>query len=197
MATAEADAYAIADAPVGNGLPPPPCMLRPGCLPACQPAAAAGGDADQAFNGSERQPHSWSPCPGHAFRVRCGPDYAANHQKSASSHSIYEAFAVDGYCSEQKLPHVGRVVELPDDPAAAELGLPPYVLINFMIPNYAPGGVLSSRKTNGPGWNVVLYCRLSEAIRTAIRERRPVSAPARPSAAAAAAAAVAPPLCSS
>ena len=37
----------------------------------------------------------------------------------------------------------------------------------------ATGGMVS-RKTNGPGWNVVLYCRLSEAIRAAIREGRPV-----------------------
>ena len=71
-----------------------------------------------------------------------------------------------------KLAHVGRVTTLPEEPEPlpTEAGLPTHVIINFMVPNYAPGGLLGSKKTNGPGWNLVLYCRPSEALRALFRE---------------------------
>jgi hypothetical protein len=109
--------------------------------------------------------------------VRCGPNYAVSKQKQPSAPSIYEVVAVDAYSTEQKLPHLGRVLALPDDPpddlAAADLGLPPYLLVNFMIPSYAPSSMMASqRKVDGPGWNVVLCARLTKATRSALREGR-------------------------
>jgi len=79
-------------------------------------------------------------------------------------------FAVDVYSSQQKLPHIGRVVALPDD-APSVGGLPPYIIINWMVPNYAPSGMLSSsRRTNGPGWNLVQYARISETVQQQLRD---------------------------
>ena len=84
-----------------------------------------------------------------------------------------QVFAVDVFQSPTKLSHVGRVVALPPDadPPPPDCGLPPYVIINWMVPNYAPGSaLLGSKKTNGPGWSLVLYCRLSDAVRALLRE---------------------------
>lgn len=79
---------------------------------------------------------------------------------------------MDTHASEQKLPHIGRVVALPDDPhpPPASSGLPPYLLINWMVPNYPPSGLLQQKRSNGPGWNLVFYCRLSEHARALLQD---------------------------
>jgi len=115
---------------------------------------------------ADRTDHSWSSCPGHAFVVRHGPNYAATGRKEPSLPSLYEIYAIDGYTSETKLPNIGRCVALPQweaegAAAASALGLPPNLIINFMVPNYAPGGLVTAKRSNGPGWNVVFYARLS------------------------------------
>ena len=143
--------------------------LAPGNLPNfATELSGSDADPDQEQNSCTRPPHSWSPCPGRAFRVRCGPNYAHNGRKAASGSSLYEVFGVATYNSERKLTHVGRVVELPVDPTAADLPLPPFLVINYMIPNYPPSGFMQSKKTNGPGWNLVVYCRLTDAVRAAL-----------------------------
>ena len=88
-------------------------------------------------------------------------------RKEPSGPSLYEIFAVDAYTSSTKLAHIGRVAALPDDPSPppSDCGLPPYIIINWMVPNYPPSGLLAPKKTNGPGWNLVQYCRLSDRVR--------------------------------
>lgn len=76
------------------------------------------------------------------------------------------------YLSEQKLPNLGRVLDLPDDLDADGLPLPPYLILTFMLPNYPPAGLLGNKRTNGPGWTLVACCRLSEEIRAELREGR-------------------------
>ena len=76
---------------------------------------------------------------------------------------------MDIYSSERKLPHIGRVAVLPEaSPAAGDNlmhGLPPFLIINWMVPNYPPSSMLGPKRTDGPGWNLVLYCRLAEHLR--------------------------------
>ena len=151
--------------------------------------------------------HSWSHCPAAAFKVRCGPNYKASGKKAPSADAIYEVralargvlqcsllrcacarvrrlrpqvYAVDVYQSPTKLPHIGRVASLPahPEPLPSDAGLPPHVIINWMVPNYAPGGLLGSKKTNGPGWNLVLYCRLSTSVCAMLREGTSAQLPA-------------------
>ena len=43
------------------------------------------------------------------------------------------------------------------------LGLPSLLVINFMIPNYPPSGLLKKKVSDGPGWNLVIHCRLADA----------------------------------
>lgn len=42
-----------------------------------------------------------------------------------------------------------------------------------MIPNYTPSGMMATaRRTDGPGWNFVLCCRLTADVRKAVEEGR-------------------------
>jgi len=89
--------------------------------------------------------------------------------------ALYQVVAVDGLQSEQKLMHIGRVLALPDAPGAG--GLPAHLVVNFLIPNYPPTyGIIGSKRTNGPGFQLVILCRLSEEVRTSIAEGRQTAA---------------------
>ena len=83
-------------------------------------------------------------------------------------HACGQVYAVDIFHSETKLSHIGRVYVLPTDsePLPPSCGLPPFLIINWLIPNYPPGGVIGSKRCDGPGWNCVLHCRLSNAARS-------------------------------
>lgn len=126
------------------------------------------------MSGSSKAGHCWMSCPGQAFNVRCGPNYEKNKKKLPSGPALYEVYGVDAYSSAQKLPHVGRVMQLPEpDPNAAALGLPSILIINFMIPNYPPSGLMKKKVDNGPGWNLIIHCRVTDATLTAIKEGKP------------------------
>lgn len=166
-----------------GGAQQPPQYMRPGTLPSNPTpfADASGADhPDQVMRKAPRQMHTWTPCPGTAFNVR-EVDYSAQGKKSQSMEALYEVFAVDAYAGSSKLPHIGRVVQLPEDPdpLPADCGLPPYVIMNWMLPNYAPPGLMQAKRTNGPGWQVVAYARLSDRIRSALREGTPLPAAAQ------------------
>ena len=78
--------------------------------------------------------------------------------QAPSGAPLYEVVACDAFTSETKLSHLARVMALPDEPHCSDL--PPLLIVNFMIPNYAPSGMMATAKrTDGPGWNFVLYCR--------------------------------------
>ena len=48
--------------------------------------------------------------------------------------------------------------------------MPPYLIINWMVPDYPPSGMLAAKRTDGPGWHLVIYCRLSDAVRSMLRD---------------------------
>ena len=158
-------------------LPPPPRRLTPGNVPLSslqlpetlpeQSGSSSKEPLDDAIKAAEREPHTWTKCPGAAFKVRKGPNYKEKRKKAPSAPALYEVFAVDVHASERKLAHIGRVVDLPADPSPPprDAGLPSYVIINWMVPNYAPSGLLQAKRSDGPGWNLVLYCKLSDATR--------------------------------
>lgn len=121
-----------------------------------------------------RSPHTWTQCPGAAFHVRQGPNYAHTGKKAPSGAPLYEVVACDAFTSETKLSHLARVMALPDEPSCSDL--PPLLIVNFMIPNYPPSGLLATAKRiDGPGWNFVLYCRLTADVRKAVENGRPAS----------------------
>jgi len=115
----------------------------------------------------ERPAFSWTPCPGHAYNVRCGPNYAVRGEKKPSERALYDVIGVDGIPTENKLFHIGRVLDLPVEEGVG--GLPAYLVVNFLVPNYTPN-LIGARRTNGPGWQLVIACRLSELARSEIAE---------------------------
>ena len=128
-----------------------------------------GVKLDELFRRAPREPHTWTECSGTAFKVRSGPNYKEKRRKKPSAPALYVVFAVDIYKSDAKLPHIGRAAALPDDPPLpAGSGLPPFLIINWMVPDYAPSGMLGPKRSNGPGWNLVLYCRVAPHIRQAL-----------------------------
>jgi hypothetical protein len=155
---------------------------------------------------SKDEVHSWAPCAPGSFMLRSGPNYRHTGKKAPSLFALYEArarrrgfartrrptvpahaelvtapqvYAMDLFHSERKLPHIGRVVSLPNDPDAALLdpALPPHLIVNWLFPNYPPSGLLGPRRTDGPGFNLVLYCRLSDRARAMLRDGTHASLP--------------------
>lgn len=152
----------------------PPARITPGVTITQNqgPEPSDSGDPDSWMNRAPRVPHTWAPCPGSAFQVRQGPNYAVNGRKAPSGFPLYDVVACDTYQSDTKLSHVGRVTTLPEEPSVSDM--PPLLIINFMIPNYPPSGMMTAKRVDGPGWNLVLYCRLSAAVRTALEQDQPV-----------------------
>eukprot|EP00966_Prymnesium_polylepis_P231069 5347076-Prymnesium_polylepis.1 len=129
---------------------------------------------DAAIRAAERHKHTWTPCPGAAFDVRAGPDYRRTGRKAPSTSALYEVFAVDAFTTSRKVAHIGRGVALPAsaDALPPEAGLPPHLIINWMVPNYQRR-MFAQRQVDGPGWNLVWYCRLSADVAAAWRAGAP------------------------
>jgi hypothetical protein len=89
--------------------------------------------------------------------------------KEPSGPAIYEMVAVDAYQSPKKVPHFAQYIDLPTDDG---LGLPYNLVINLMVPRYAPNLVWSAAG-DGESWCVVLYCRLTEDALDLLRKNEP------------------------
>ena len=85
-------------------------------------------------------------------------------------------FAVDAFTTSQKLAHIGRGVRFPEAPDALprEAGLPPFLILNWMVPNYQRR-MFGAKQTDGVGWNLVCYCRLNPEVAAAWRADGSVS----------------------
>lgn len=111
-------------------------------------------------------------CPGSIFKLRCGPDYATNRNKTQSKLALYNCRCVDMYETKRKLPHITRFLDLSklqldekEDVLAGDVinGLPRFFVVTYNIPSYAPSMPLySSPVTDGPGYTVVVYFVLSK-----------------------------------
>lgn len=159
-----------------EGAGPAPARFVPGNIPQAKEPdnAESGAHPDMVMCRAPRQTNTWTHCPGSAFNVRQGPNYAATGKKVASLPPLYDVVACDSFNTEQKLTHLGRVAALPDEPSCSDV--PPLLIINFMLPNYAPSSMMASQKrVDGPGWSLVLYCRLSAAVCEAVEQGRPAS----------------------
>lgn len=119
---------------------------------------------------------SWTTCPGSVFDVRHAPAYSINKLKGSSAESLYEAFAVSCCSSKQKVAHIGRLASLlsvpsvPSDADALRLGLPPYIILNVMVPQYDPPCVFGMAQKDGRSVQVTVYCRLSDSVCKMMKE---------------------------
>jgi len=128
------------------------------------PPTATATEIDAAFARASQASHAWSPCPGHSFSLRDGPDYRKTGLKRPSGPALYDVVAVDVFsCPEQKANNVGRVFDLPRDEFYERYGVPLTLIVSYLIPDYAQS--VFERREDGPGWAVVMTCRLSAEAR--------------------------------
>eukprot|EP00906_Rhabdomonas_costata_P005350 RCo008027 len=123
-------------------------------------------------------PHTWTNCLAATFNVRQGPNYARTSRKAPSGESLFEVFAVDAYTTEKKVPHFGDHVALPprgEKGTAPRLPVPELLIINLMIPSYAPSLVWSG-PGDGDGWCLVFYARLRPSAREQLLSSSPPNA---------------------
>lgn len=156
-------------APAANGAD----LLSPGKVSpfACPPverAAAASStaevDFDRLFCNGPKNDHAWTRCPGRAFNVRTGPNYAKTGKKLPSLDPLYDVADVYAFsCPENKVPDLGRRFNLPKEDCLGPHGVPANLVLTVLLPDYAPG--LFASRQDGPGWSFAIGCRLSAAAR--------------------------------
>ena len=76
-------------------------------------------DLDRAFVSGPRVEHAWTRCPGRAFNVRSGPNYAKTGLKRPSLDALYDVVACDAFaCPDGKAADLGRLVRRQVESAA-------------------------------------------------------------------------------
>eukprot|EP00035_Acanthoeca_spectabilis_P025508 m.458711 g.458711 ORF g.458711 m.458711 type:complete len:294 (+) comp21570_c0_seq1:76-957(+) len=114
-----------------------------------------------------------------AFRVR-QLGYVENNRKDVSGPALYAPFGRDLLTLPKKRYHMGELLELPElppeftDPIA---GVPPYLILNVMLPNYDPSMLVT--KVDGPGWAYVFYFVLTQSARSQLADLENASAAVR------------------
>ena len=113
----------------------------------------------------------WSNCDGKTFILRIGPNYVrCSGQKAPSKQAMYKVFAMDAYKLPSKKNKIFEHMDIEKyikQYQACEYDqdsfpLPPLFILNFMIPNYSP--VLMGDKSDGDGFQLILYAHLSSEI---------------------------------
>lgn len=138
-------------------------------------------------------PLSWSNCDATTYDVRRGPNYT-DGQKKKSGASLYSIFKIEGFKTPQRLMGIWKYLHQNfDETFCAELQqysvqtpvpkkqnnrsnpkngttkevypLPPMIIINILIPNYAPS-MGKNAKRDGPGYQKIIYAHLSKNTKT-------------------------------
>ena len=105
--------------------------------------------------------HTWCKVDPKIFQIR-GKDYMSNKKKVPSMGSIYEPFAMDVFCSKNRIDHAATRFELPDtsDINTHSKFVPPIFIIQLQIPSEPPTSLFSAAE-DGPGWAIVMYYRIT------------------------------------
>lgn len=107
----------------------------------------------------------WSQCPSESFSLRVGPKYSSNKKKAPSSPSLMNLVAVDIVNASSKIDGFGHKVHIPDELKECERKLPKGIPIMFIVNCQVPSEfrtALFTEITDGPGWSIVFYYRLSD-----------------------------------
>jgi len=142
-------------------------LLKPGMI-THQPLEKFDLDEENALKTCT--PGTWSNGDGTSFNVRKGPDYNTTGIKAPSNDSLYDIFAFDVYCSEEKkIKNISRFYDMPTRPPVPEkYDIPPVLLINVLVPDYAPP-LYGTGPTDGCGYSMVFFGELSKSSRESLR----------------------------
>jgi len=142
-------------------------LLKPGMI-AHQPLERFDLDEENALKTCT--PGTWSNGDGTSFNVRLGPNYKTTGIKAPSNESVYDIFAFDVYCTEEKkIKNISRFYDMPIRPPVNEkYDIPPVLLINVLIPDYIPP-LWGAGPTDGNGYSMVFFGELSKSSRELLR----------------------------
>ena len=107
-------------------------------------------------------PHTWSCIDSSDFNVRA-PKYKKLKKKEPSPPALYEPFAVDIFCSHQRIDHAAEKFALPEELTSIDTGhpdVPPIMVVQIQIPLEEPS--LLYPVTDGPGWSIMMYLSITE-----------------------------------
>ena len=149
-----------------------PGKVSPFECPPVERAAASSStaevDFDRLFCDGPKNDHAWTRCPGRAFNVRTGPNYAKTGKKLPSLDPLYDVADVYAFsCPDNKTPDLGRMFNLPKEDCLGPHGVPANLVLTVLLPDYAPA--LFASRQDGPGWAFAIGCRLSAAARQQLR----------------------------
>jgi hypothetical protein len=116
-------------------------------------------------------PHSWSKIDPTEFNVRIGPNYSWNKKKAPSAAALYECFAVDVFSAAARIDNVGQRFEIPDMYTKVNTRnafVPPVFVVQIQIPADSPS--LFSTVTDGPGWAMCMFFRITESTLTQLKD---------------------------
>lgn len=116
-------------------------------------------------------PHTWCKVDPRQFNVRVGPDYNRFKRKAPSGRAIYEPFAVDVFCTKERVDHAASRFQLPDTSHidTHNQWVPPIFVIQIQIPSEPPSSLFSNAQ-DGPGWAIVMYYRITEEACEELRD---------------------------
>ncbi|KAJ7565063.1 hypothetical protein O6H91_02G046000 [Diphasiastrum complanatum] len=109
----------------------------------------------------------WSTLSPSTFKLRA-PNYMKDRKKQyAPPQAIYDVVGVDVFLASKKINHIAQFVDLPyqDLPVDSD-DLPLLLIFNIQVPLY-PASIFSSN-TDGEGFSLVIYFKLSEAFKKEI-----------------------------
>ena len=117
-------------------------------------------------SGPQRQApmHTWSACDHEDFHVRIGPNYSWNKKKAPSPPPLYEVFATDIFSSASRVDHASTRFAMPEEYANVDTKnafVPPVFVVQIQIPAEEPS--IWSPVTDGPGWSICMFFRITES----------------------------------
>jgi len=142
---------------IGAGVSPPADARLPGEPP------LAGSTLTEVFSLAPNVPdHTWCKADHRQFNVRVGPEYSRFKKKEPSGPPLYEAVAVDVFCTKLRVDAVASRMRLPDtsDRDTHSPHIPPLFIVQIQIPSEPPP--LFGSVEDGPGWAIVMYFKISE-----------------------------------
>jgi hypothetical protein len=136
------------------------------------PTSSSGSTCINEFDTFIPPDCTWSSCDPNRFNLRIGPDYTKNKLKQPSQGSLMNVVGVEFLQSTTRIDDIGSKVELPSEwttynssDKQHRIPVSPLLILNFQFPSEIPNPLLSlfsAPINDGPGFSVVLYCRLNE-----------------------------------
>eukprot|EP00039_Didymoeca_costata_P016089 m.281997 g.281997 ORF g.281997 m.281997 type:complete len:302 (-) comp16336_c0_seq24:1067-1972(-) len=106
------------------------------------------------------------------FKVR-QKGYSKHKRKDESEAPLFIPVGMDVIAVENKITCVGNHVELPDLPEDLKHpvnGVPPYFIVNVMLPRYEPDlNLFSKNKVDGPNFSVIIYLLMTPETRASLQ----------------------------